>query len=81
MSDVATTLLVLGVMLGIAVCITVAAVAHKCGRSPGAWFAAALFFTPPLALLMLIAMGAFAESVAKHDRTEAEYQHRERLGA
>lgn len=48
-------LLITGVIWYLATCIATAAAAEARGRSTGVWFFAALFFTPPFALLLLVA--------------------------
>ena len=55
MTDVVYVATLLGIVLAIAMICTVASIASNRGQSYGKWFAAALFFTPPIALLMLIA--------------------------
>ena len=38
-------------------CFAVAVIANKCDRNGAAWFLVSLFFTPIMAVLMLIAVG------------------------
>ena len=57
MTDVAVVLLVWGIVAGFVLDIVVGTIASWKGRSGALWFLAALFFTPIVALLMLIAAG------------------------
>ena len=51
----------------LAACVAVALVAMRCGRSGGPWFCAALFFTPLVALLMLVALNTSTAPAAAPD--------------
>ena len=55
--EAAIVFLVLGVVVFLAMNIAVGTIASVKGRSVGGWFLASLFFTPVIALLMLIALG------------------------
>ena len=57
MSEVAGVILILSVILVLVIDVAVGKIAGMKGRGVVAWFFAALFFTPVIALLMLIAAG------------------------
>ena len=63
MSEAVVALIVIGALMALTGCAAVSVLAMKCGRNGGAWFFAALFFTPIMALLMLIALGVFRVAV------------------
>jgi hypothetical protein len=60
-------LLLFAFVLNFALCVVVANVAKERGKSPGAYFALAFFFSALIALLILLASSA---SVARKDTTE-----------
>ena len=50
-------IVLVGVLVALASAIAVAICGRACGRSGWGWFFVAVLFTPPVALLMLIAVG------------------------
>ena len=79
MNETVVVLIVLGVILSIAACVAVAVTAQKCGRNSGSWFVVSLFFTPVLALLMLIAVGPGDAAGSVRERVSLQERRQARL--